>query len=995
MRRRLFLLLFLLETLAHEARAWEKDFEYQFIENRPRLEVRYTDEERTAFTIEAEEYSLTGELRAPHRLIDAATQKEWLWLEIEDAHGRVYSSKRNGERTRINLYRRGPYFCEVHWLDLQAGDEEGRLAPLKGDLALYCYPDKLLASVTWHGVGDFPAKTFRVQGLEKRTFKARFFNRGAIETYSFPLFGETEPLNEEAFKSLQAVAPMRYDRVRGCYTIGSLSGGGFQGHFYHHPNRYGTVRFQVQNDGRLRRITICHENTGGDRGCVECGVLLDEENHPLPILVQTSKNFPGEKEEEFYNPQDTPFSETYFPLYFEARETRTLTSLHLYQNWGRHPLKQFSSLGAWMDYFHSSTGVTETTCYVPFKYGGVAGIDIADLRAMSQKEFWAGQPQHDNVAGHSFFSYPADGRWHYLDYRGTTFHSTGPNWMDVCFSYLSTDGRIRADVRTFELPQRDELRNFIRVRYEVLKPLTVLNAKENFRLLTVSSRVQRLRYKRFAATGVEERPLDTSFDHFAVRGLALPEENSFAALYGEEKGSNAIVIRSWSASVGGSKINPAVSVFCERSGDTRLLLVPQADELKLEPGDAFFFEAFFLPYGESGSAAVPCREVLSYGSGAPSVHSVKGGRKITDFPSRVCADRNTVEFILQGGRDLVPVIASGLTDYRWPRIYRKESAGWKPLLSSRAGQLDGVQVLCEGRNRFGAVFLVPSGKAPQQLRVQAGREPEALERITVEPAVHVPGSLQYGAVIRAQWMDRAIHFLFPEALETDTLDFIDEPRENEEARVPPESLAKIWERSEGGSLWFEWHYDNQVAGGRLSPNEDDVDLEFWFENRRERSVPVKPRFCPNLKGTVFEDPNLKRTCIHTGGRWQRIAESGAGPARIFPVLNGTASTREETGRSPEVSVPFLQDPARDRARGYADIPLVAVTSSDGRHLFAISWLLCPALSFNPEIPCVHADPVIPQCSPGKRVHVRGKLYLMEGTLDDLLHRVRWELPGPD
>ena len=124
---------------------------------------------------------------------------------------------------------------------------------------------------------------------------------------------------------------------------------------------------------------------------------------------------------------------------------------------------------------------------------------------MSQDSFWRGQPQHDNIAGHSFLSYKAGKDWTYLEYVGTTYHSTGPNWMEIGLDYLSTDGKIKATVRTFELPQVDELRNFIRVRYEVLQPLRVENARENFRLLTVATWVQALRYQRFAATGSRTR----------------------------------------------------------------------------------------------------------------------------------------------------------------------------------------------------------------------------------------------------------------------------------------------------------------------------------------------------------------------------------------------------------------------------------------------------------------------------------------------------------
>ena len=107
-----------------------------------------------------------------------------------------------------------------------------------------------------------------------------------------------------------------------------------------------------------------------------------------------------------------------------------------WRNWGDHPLKQFSSLGAWMDYFHMSTGVTETTCHVPFKFGGLHGISIADMRPFSQ-EMWASQPQHDNVAGHTFLRYVEDGKMRDMEYMGTKRTCSGGRWAWTC----STKGR--------------------------------------------------------------------------------------------------------------------------------------------------------------------------------------------------------------------------------------------------------------------------------------------------------------------------------------------------------------------------------------------------------------------------------------------------------------------------------------------------------------------------------------------------------------------------
>ncbi|HEO70341.1 MAG TPA: hypothetical protein ENN80_03695, partial [Candidatus Hydrogenedentes bacterium] len=322
------------------AMAWQADFARQPLAKRPKLEVRYTDGARIAFEILAEAYHLVGSLRAPQRLYNVESGDEWLHLSVTGADGRVYSMHHAKDDSRINLYRRGPYFCEVHWLDVQVATKGGRCAPLKGDLALYCYSDKLLASITWHATEDFAAENVAAHGMVGDAaapgcfdaegtvrFTPKPFAAGSKQTFAFPLFGETPPLAASAFENLDAVAGMRYDVVRGCYTIGSLSTGGFQGHFYDHPNRYERAAFRVANDGTPRTIYICHENTGGDRGSVEGGVLLDVEGHPLPIVVQISKNFAGEKEEEFYNPDDTPFSETYFPLVLAPHEERALESL--------------------------------------------------------------------------------------------------------------------------------------------------------------------------------------------------------------------------------------------------------------------------------------------------------------------------------------------------------------------------------------------------------------------------------------------------------------------------------------------------------------------------------------------------------------------------------------------------------------------------------------------------------------------------------------------
>jgi hypothetical protein len=922
-----------LVALGAEDSPWRNDFAFQPLEQRPALEVRYTDSMRTAFEVVAEAYHVVGQLKAPHLLREAESGRAWIELAIELA-GQRYTTAEAAAPSRINLYRRGPYYCEVRWLDLTFADAAGKAPPLKGDLALFCYPSKILASLTLHATEESAALELSVAGIAERTFHSQPFAPQKPQAFSWPLFGEDAPLPAEALVTNSAERPLSYDPVRGCYRIGSSTPGAFQQHFYHHPNLYESVSLSVQNDSRPRRIYVMHETVGGALGVVEGGVLLDAEGHPLPIVVQISKNFAGEKEEKFYNPEDTPFSETFFPLVLAPDERCTLTSLHLYQNWGRKMVKQFSSLGAWMDYFHSSTGVTETTCYVPFFFGGHKGIAIADFRAMSQTAFWGGQPQHDNIAGHSFLWYRDGDGWKYPEYRGAAYRSTGPNWMDVGFEYLSTDGKVRMTIDTFELPQKDELRNFIRVRYEALQPIAIDNAKEDLRLLTMASWTQHLRYTHFAASGHAAQPLSFEQDHFPVRGAKLPPANSYMAIYGDPKGSNAFVLRSWKAPFG-----PAASVLCEKNGQTRLMLAADVDRVQLAAGDRIEFEGFFLAYGDSTSAAPAEREARVYGSAGPRVVEVRHGRKLSDFPCRIVAEGDRAEVVLQGGRDLVPVIVSGLSDYRRPLAFHHDYGRWQPLGQSRVGELDGVQVFAEPGGAFGAVALVPAGDAPQRLMIGVGAKQPALPRIVVAPGEN-PRSLKLTA---APLQRSPLVLEYPRRLAAGDTTILAEGQWSPNEGGP----HAAWRESAGGSRWFERRAGSVIVGGRLSPNEDDVDLELWVGNEGPQPLPLEATLAVTLANTRFR----------------------AGAAAIA-VLRDGRWVAHRAGESQQVN---------------------AISVADANGTLAIGWDVPMQFEIDAATDSLIVRPVLPPCPSKKRIHVRGKLYCVDAPAAGVQLRIAREL----
>jgi hypothetical protein len=164
------------------------------------------------------------------------------------------------------------------------------------------------------------------------------------------------------------------------------------------------------------------------------------------------------------------------------------------------------------------------------------------------------------------------------------------------------------------------------------------------------------------------------------------------------------------------------------------------------------------------------------------------------------------------------------------------------------------------------------------------------------------------------------------------------------------SAAKTWKQDADGSLWFEHNVGGHQIDGRLSPNEEDVDLEFWLANRSKQQLSCSPRFRPMLDGTEF----AADTWIHRHEGWHRLSKT-------------------------------------DKNQVAGDCDRAAVKSSDGKHLFCLAWPAPTILARDSSTPGSHLDPVLPPCPPGKRVHIRGKLYLMSGTLDELDARARREV----
>ena len=112
------------------------------------------------------------------------------------------------------------------------------------------------------------------------------------------------------------------------------------------------IKLRSQDD---RKVYI---RTVSSTGSLENAVLLDSEGLLIPIPMEVSKNF-GEGEEPVMNYSDDTYGETLFPLYVSSGEKYSVNVLNLYQNWGKFPIKQLSSIAYYAPYYHLSCGVTE------------------------------------------------------------------------------------------------------------------------------------------------------------------------------------------------------------------------------------------------------------------------------------------------------------------------------------------------------------------------------------------------------------------------------------------------------------------------------------------------------------------------------------------------------------------------------------------------------------------------------------------------------------
>lgn len=138
-----------------------------------------------------------------------------------------------------------------------------------------------------------------------------------------------------------------------------------------------------------------------------------------------------------------------------------------------------------------------------------------------------------------------------------------------------------------------------------------------------------------------------------------------------------------------------------------------------------------------------------------------------------------------------------------------------------------------------------------------------------------------------------------------------------------------WRLSPGGGLELEWELPNGIVfGSSLHPNEQSVDLGLWLRNGLDlRLTGLRTQICIMLKAASGFD-------------------------------------------------------AQTRANKRFQPPVAVVHSEDKRRWILTAWERSGRCWGNARCPCVHSDPVFPDCEPLETVHLRGRLWFYEGAAVD-------------
>ena len=552
-------------------------------------------------------------------------------------------------------------------------------------------------------------------------FGMRLYTRADHDLEAFTRVAEAErkPLTAlEITKRLDGAAYVGYDALRGAYRF-DVQGGDFGNNYYNAPNQVFTVNAAITADTLDRDIYVYTHTASG---CLESAVIMDEHQTLIPIPLEVTKNFSGENEDSMYLPGDVSYGETFFPLTLKAGETKKFTVLNLYQNWGKLPLKQLSSIQFVAPYYHLSTGVTETNCIAPsFVYGKDNWL-LPDFRAMSAP-LWASQPQHTAIGQLFVVRYDtADRVTGNLENYRNDIDSYGPVYADVTMDYLAQDGAIHVTYRHVEMPQTDENRTYYSLRVDVLEDVTFKDFKSDFSLFCFNGRHPKFNKLGYLDENNTHQVIDlgiasaSRYDRFFKLGSEYPFFDYYEPL-ATDAVNFALIVKDSHIVIDGKEFTGGFLMRDRYDGSLNFGdLTLDLGEVTLKAGDCICVDYILLPWGFVDSKND--QNVLNVRQDScidPYKLTTEAGTVLEDVyvPKVRVGEDQTAVFTLTGGDNNGVVRVYGLTSYRRPVIEERVNGEWVTYKDTTNRDYDGYMIYADGDGTYSVAFAVPMTDAPE------------------------------------------------------------------------------------------------------------------------------------------------------------------------------------------------------------------------------------------------------------------------------------------
>ncbi len=502
---------------------------------------------------------------------------------------------------------------------------------------------------------------------------------------------------------------LEYDALRGAYRF-TMNGTDFSTAYYNDPNGYYTSEISIENDGGEERSVYMWMN--GTAGCLECAAVADSNGTVVPIPTQVCKNFQGEIEEPFYDPEDTAYGDSFIPLRIGAGQKLDYTLYHLYQNWGKFPLKQLSSIQFHISYYHLSTGVTESNCIAPYFVYGKDLWTLPDFRGCSG-DIWAGQPQYNAVGRLRFVSYQKDGVKYASEYTDTDIRSSGTSYADLDYNYVSDCGSYRYTLRHIEFPQNDENRTYYTLRLDFLKDLTIEDAKNNLTLFSFDGRAEAFHKMSYSDAAGNRAEKDTDRTQGFRELLDIGKGTPYFSYYGLNNKESTImnfayIMKNYDIVIGGAQWGGNFVLRNSFAGGLNLgELSLLEDTLEFKKGDHIYLNFILLPWGNGLSDTdTNVQGVIEDSVRNPLVLTASKGTVVEDeYLPRICAEGGAAEFTLSGGRNRFAVRVDGMASMSGISVQEEVNGAWKEYQFNKK-DFDGYQIVYNEDGTYSYVFIV-------------------------------------------------------------------------------------------------------------------------------------------------------------------------------------------------------------------------------------------------------------------------------------------------